>query len=208
MLKLVEPVYCFIHSFLVTLNSKDKSNFHISQLKSPSNYKNHDFFCKNVNLWVIFWSFSVFQCSVVDFILFFIMTFIIHFYTRCQTIILQWFHDGTLFSRLFIWLLAVNILVYCIYMILRHLVTIFLLRWPEWWQIFKGRDYIYNLEECPICFQDFCDPIRLPCGHVNCLKCITDYCRHMQHCGGILRCSLCRAPIRDILYLEVWLCFV
>ena len=49
-----------------------------------------------------------------------------------------------------------------------------------------------NLDECPVCHEDFTDPKILPCGHLVCRKCVLSWLETAGNEGG---CPLCRHPV-------------
>ena len=46
-------------------------------------------------------------------------------------------------------------------------------------------------EQCPVCYQKFSYPVKLPCGHVFCYLCVKGF----SATHAIRRCALCRSDI-------------
>lgn len=67
---------------------------------------------------------------------------------------------------------------------------------------YKDLNFIYNFEDCPICFNGFTSPvIRAPCAHAYCMCCLLSY----FSTNGLewkCICPLCRALINEFDTLE------
>lgn len=67
---------------------------------------------------------------------------------------------------------------------------------------FTDGDFVYNVEECPICLNGFMIPTRLACGHAYCLNCLVTYfsCNNLE---WKCICPLCRSLVHSIKVLNV-----
>ncbi|XP_077187138.1 E3 ubiquitin-protein ligase TRIM15-like isoform X2 [Paroedura picta] len=56
---------------------------------------------------------------------------------------------------------------------------------------------------CPLCMEYLEDPVSVDCGHNFCLGCITYFCEKWEE-HGLLKCPLCRTPIRKENFQPNW----
>ncbi|KAK0501622.1 hypothetical protein EDD18DRAFT_742901 [Armillaria luteobubalina] len=48
-------------------------------------------------------------------------------------------------------------------------------------------------DQCTICICDYTDPVSIPCGHVYCMQCLSDYIASSSPDGITASCPTCRA---------------
>lgn len=48
-------------------------------------------------------------------------------------------------------------------------------------------------DQCTICICDYTEPVSIPCGHVYCMQCLTDYISSSSPDGLTAACPTCRA---------------
>ncbi|KAK0188558.1 hypothetical protein F5146DRAFT_1055754 [Armillaria mellea] len=53
--------------------------------------------------------------------------------------------------------------------------------------------------QCTICLCDYTEPVSIPCGHVYCLKCISDHILSSSPDGFIASCPTCRTSFCIVL---------
>ena len=51
---------------------------------------------------------------------------------------------------------------------------------------------------CPICLTRCNPPTTVPCGHVYCLSCISQWAHHLHGLGQAATCPLCRAVVDNL----------
>lgn len=71
---------------------------------------------------------------------------------------------------------------------------------------FTDNDFIYNVEECPICLSEFTSPVRIDCGHAYCLSCIVTYFKTNNFRWKCV-CPLCKILVKNVIILHVIIIF-